>query len=237
MGTSGSTDFLVTGTDIVKGALRALTVIATGETPEASEIADGLQALNMMIKQWMAPSNPLAPGLKIFQREEKTLTLAAKATYELQPSGGDLDVAVPVKILSAVLRNTDNQDIPLSPMTMEQYYRITGKSETGTPSGYYYERQLDTGYLYLDYIPSDTTDTIVMKILRVLEDMDAAGNNPDFTQEWFRPLKFNLAIDLAPEYGKEVTKSLRDLAQESLYLANSFHPETTDVYFQPGLDY
>lgn len=236
MATSDSTDFLVSCNTLAIDAMVEINAIAAGETPAASEKTSVIRALNMMVKNWMAPENPIAPGLKVWQREDKTLTLSSKAQYELKESGGDLDVAIPVEVLEAVLRNTDSEDVPLARMTLEEYYAIGNKSETGTPGRYLYERKLDAGYFTLDFIPSDTTDTVIMTILRVLEDFDAVGNTPDFPQEWYRPLKFNLAIEISPQFSKPVSQDLKDLAQQSLFLANSFAPETSVVYFQPDKD-
>jgi hypothetical protein len=124
----------------------------------------------------------------------------------------------------------------MTPMIEAEYMAIPDKTAVGTPSKYYYERHPDVGYLYLNYVPVDTNDTIVMKILRVLEDFDAVGNTPDFPQEWYRPLVKHLAIDLAPSNHKTVSKDLEKAAQEALFLANTFAPETTMAYFQPGKD-
>lgn len=238
MATSGSVDFSASAIKIVKGALRALGVIDVEETPSDADIKYGLESLNMLVKQLMGPNGTSTPGLKMWQRERDTLVLTAKNTFQFKSSAGDLDIDIPIAIISAVLRNTDDQDTPLDPMTLAEYQAIVGKSETGTPSKYYYERQLDAGYFYLNIIPSDITDTIPLVFLRPLEDFDSSSNTPDFPQEWYRPLKFLLSMDLYPEYETtEVSfKRLEKLAAGALAMAQTFEPDDALVYFQPGKD-
>jgi len=237
MAVSGSTDFSVTANDIIKGALRVLGVIASGETPTAEEISDAKEALNMMVKSWMGPNNPLMPGLKMWARENATLNLSAKAVYSLKPSGGDLDIDIPVKILEAVLRDSNNNDTPMKEMTLEEYMAIGNKTETGDPLKYYYERRRDEGKLYLNLVPSDTTKTIFFYYLRPIYDFDSNTDNPDFPQEWYEALKYQLALRLAPEYGVPVTPELKGLADRALGLVQTFHPERSVLYFQPNKEY
>jgi len=312
MATSGSIDFSVSGGDIVKGAMRALNAIAAGETPEASEAADGLEALNMLVKQWMAPPNMIAPGLKMWARKHITLALSATAEYTIKlrrlafSSGGTYTIAVgdtitgatgaatavicaievtsgtlvggdaageliinsqtgtfesetlnvgtntnvatittnstqygpPVGIVEAILRSSSDQDTPMFPMTERAYMEIADKTATGNPGQYYFEKRTDDAKIYLDRVPNDTTYTIFMIILRPLEDIDAAANDVDFSREWYRPLKYALAVDLFEEYPttEQKLRRLERRAGEALLQAQSFTPEETDLYFQPGLD-
>jgi hypothetical protein len=59
-----------------------------------------------------------------------------------------------------------------------------------------YEATLTNGTLYLNSEPSDVTKVIRVVFLGTLEDFDAISDTPDYPQEWFRPLKFQLAVDL-----------------------------------------
>lgn len=237
MATFGSDyDYSVTALDIVKGALRALGAIASGETPTAGEITDGLEALNQLCKQWMGGPNPIVPGLKMWLRETASLTLTAKATFALQSSGGDCDIDPPVGIIAINRKNTSDGETLLTKMTWAEYLALGNKAETGTPTRYYYELQLDAGYLYLDYIPSDTTDTLEIAYHRLVKDFDAQTDVPDYPQYWYRALKFNLAVELAPEFGKPITPELQRNADHSLLLANMVHPEEVVACFEPGRD-
>ncbi|MEN6440528.1 MAG: hypothetical protein ABFD97_18295 [Syntrophobacter sp.] len=237
-------DLSVTGKQIVEAAMRELGALASGEPATPEELQDGLQALNLLVKSWMGPNNLLAPGLKIWQRTRTTLTLLEQNSFSVKLVTGDLLIDPPISILSATLRNTDGEDLLiLTPMSLAEYQAIPNKSVTGTPSRFYYERGITEGTIYLDCIPSDTTMTIPLVYLRILNDFDELDGSdpPDFPQEWFRPLKFNLAVDLYPEYPTctgDRFKIIAALAQSTLAQANMFAPDNGDpvVYFEPGRD-
>jgi hypothetical protein len=93
---------------------------------------------------------------------------------------------------------------------------------------------LTNGRLTLDCEPSDVAKVIRIVFLGALEDFDALNDTPDYPQEWFRPLKFQLAVDLWPEYKDgDPPKSLLMLAESSLAIAQNANPETSEAFFEP----
>jgi hypothetical protein len=151
------------------------------------------------------------------------------ATIAADSSGGDLDIQIPIEILTAVLRHTtSNSDTPLEPLTLEQYQAIGNKSSSVTPTAYYYEKRLTEGKLYLNGQVS-TAAASAYKISFVyrqpLEVIDAQADELDIETSYYRALKWALAKELSPEYGKPITPDIRELAAESLALAQTFQPE------------
>lgn len=143
----------------------------------------------------------------------------------------------PLEILSAVLRDTDNKDSPMYPMSLEAFERLADKTADGTPQHYLYEPLLTNGRLSLDAEPDDVTKVVRVVFLGTLEDFDALADTPDYPQEWFRALKFQLAMDLWGEYKDGDPPSWMKLQRdESVAIAQNANPETTDIYFQPGLE-
>lgn len=142
----------------------------------------------------------------------------------------------PVAILSCLLRNTDNEDVPLTPMLLEEYQQIGNKTESGTPTRYYYERQVDAGYIYLDVQPEDATDTLELVILRALEDIDSLSDTVLFSPEWYRPLVLAMALELSPSYGVPPNQATADLSRQAFNFANSFEPEQVSAFFEPDKD-
>lgn len=143
----------------------------------------------------------------------------------------------PLEILTAVLRDTSTQDSPMYPMSLEAFEGITDKTADGTPTYYHYEPMLTNGRISIDVEPEDVTKVVRIVFLGTIEDFDAATDTPDYPQEWFRALKFNLAIDLWNEYKDgDPPQSLEKRAATALAIAQNTNPETSDLYFQPGLD-
>lgn len=231
MPTSGITTTTYNANVIIAAALRKLGINDGGGVFETWEYDNGRQALNMIAWQLRRDY----AGFKMWARKRSTLTLSAKNNFVLKTSGGDLNTGIPIEIITATLKDGSNE-IQLLPMLIEEYQAIGNKASTGDPSKYYYEKQLDAGYFYIDRVPSDITKTIVITHLRPIEDFNAGEDLPDFPQEWYRPLVLLLRNDLAPEYNKPVTQDMLLSAQQAVAMADAFAPEEEDVYFQPGRD-
>jgi hypothetical protein len=145
----------------------------------------------------------------------------------------------PLHILTAVLRDSNSIDTPLSPITLEQYEAIGDKATESGPSQFYYEQQLTNGVLYLDSATDDILKKIRVVYLSPIEDFDAQADTPDYPQEWYRALKFGLAVDLWPEFkgNADVPGSLKGLRDESVMMAQRAYPARSVQHFQPGLDW
>jgi hypothetical protein len=313
--TSGSVDFSVNRDEIIKAALRAARIVGKDQTPDATHISTGAEALNMIVKQWQGKAD-FAPGLKVWSRKTAYLFLQqGEHQYDLGPSGDHwtgtyysttLDAAEatsqtvisvtsttnmtnsdnigivlddgtihwstissfsagdtvtiatglasaaasgnrvfwytskarrPLEILTAVLRDTSTQDVPLYPMSLEAFESITDKTADGTPQYYHYEPMLTNGRISFDIEPEDVTKVVRVVFLGTLEDFDAAVDTPDYPQEWFRALKFQLAMDLWSEYKDGDPPGLLKVQRdEALSMAQNTNPETSDLHFQPGLE-
>ena len=82
MTTSNSTDYNRTASQIITLAMRRLGAISKGEAPDADEMADGLEALNVMVKLWQIE------GINLWKQEELILWLVKGTTkYNLGTSG------------------------------------------------------------------------------------------------------------------------------------------------------
>jgi hypothetical protein len=144
----------------------------------------------------------------------------------------------PLKILTAVVRDANGIDTPITEITLEEYEAIGDKSTADGPLMYLYEQQLTNGVLYLD----SATDNILKKLrvvyLSPIEDFDALTDEPDYPQEWFRALKFGLAVDLWPEFKgtADIPSALKVLRDEAVSMAQRAYPARSVQFFQPGLD-
>lgn len=231
MATSGITTTTYNANQIIAAAIRKLCPDGSGNY-ESWEYENGKIALNLIAWQLRKDHT----GFKMWARKRSTLTLTAKNNFTIKTSSGDLNTGIPISIITAMLKDTSGNETPLTPMLVEEYQAIGNKTATGDPSRFYYEKQLDAGYFYLDCVPSNITKTIVITHLRPIEDFNAGVDTPDFPQEWYRALVALLRIDLAPEYSKPVTQDMVLMAQQAVAMAESFSPENCDVFFQPEID-
>jgi len=123
----------------------------------------------------------------------------------------------------------------LYPMSREDYFNLTNKAVTGPATRYYYDSQLNDAVLYLYPIPTEVKDTLRITYNRGVEDFDNPGDNPDFPQEFLLALSYNLALCMAPLYGKEfmIQQGLGQLAGQYYMMAKQFDIDAGPIYLVP----
>lgn len=140
----------------------------------------------------------------------------------------------PFQVLDVRRRDDAGYDKPLREMNREEYFNLVDKTSQGDVSNWYYDRQRDKGVLYVWPAPYRVKDTLKITYKRILNDMDAAGDNPDFPQEWLDCIVYNLALRIAPSFGKGNSADMPLIerqAREMLLVAMSFDQDITDVNF------
>lgn len=228
MSTSGSTNFTVTRDQIIAAAYRKLGVIGFDQTPSADQVTVAAESLNMMVKSLINKGMPLW-ALSQFSFP----TVASTATYTIG-LGQTLNTAKPLKIIQAWYRNSSNNDVPMTVITREEYNRLGNKTSLGTPIQLYYDPQRDTGTIFLFPTPQDASVTIFFRYQRPFEDFDLSTDNPDFPQEWYEVLVYQLATRLAPDVGLPVQdrQMLKQEAKDILQDALDFGVEEGSFYFE-----
>ena len=143
----------------------------------------------------------------------------------------------PLRVVNLLRRDTSNVDVPINMLSRNEFYNLPAKTQTGTPVNAYYDPQLDAGTLKLWPEPEDETLRFVLTFQESLQDFDAAADNPDVPQEWFRALKWGLALELAPEYGvnPSLFQRIQLMAANSRLEVETFDREWASTKFQPNM--
>lgn len=229
MATSGSVNYTVDRNTLIKESMQLIAAIDEGVDPNATQISDASRTLNIMLKAWQGY------GLQLWTIETGDINLVASTgSYTLGPSGSDITER-PLKIVEVYLRNTDNTDTKMIPLTRQGYVSIPNKSQTGLPTQWYYDPQLDNGTIYVWPLPDSTSADYTLKVVyqSPIEDMDSSTDDFDFPQEWYEAIKYGLAVRLAPAYGLTYNERLilKREFDEILELAKSWDTEQESVYF------
>lgn len=143
----------------------------------------------------------------------------------------------PLRILDGFVRQAQQgNDSPMKPLSREEYNRFGLKSSAGSPVQYYYDQQANTGNLYVYPVPSLATQLIFLEIQRPIDDFSSTSDDFDLPQEWADALKYNLARRIAPEYEVSQYKynQIKDLADETFALLNSWDQESASLLLQPS---
>lgn len=134
------------------------------------------------------------------------------------------------------LGNTD-EEIEAEQWSREEYFAQPNKTSQGTINNWYYSPQLTDGRLYLWQTANDVDQVAKFTYERPLEITLDTSESPDFPAEWFRTLKYNLAVDIAPEYRitQERLLTIKAIADELLEDSLGFDFEPDSLSMQPDM--
>ena len=218
--------------EVIKGALRILGVISQGETPDAAQIADGAEALNVLIKAYESE------GMPVWAIKTQTITPVASTNPIVIGTSQTVNIPKPERIYQAFYTTTaTNISINMSRLSQEQYWSLSNRSQEGTPTQYYWDDKNTFGNLYLYLVPdanfaADNTITIVYQA--PFADFDVNTDVPDFPQYWLRALKYGLADEISMEYGYPIKDRQELMLRAEKYKdeALSFVQEENSYFFQ-----
>ena len=142
----------------------------------------------------------------------------------------------PVRILQLRRDKIGTTDeIEANQWSREEYFAQPNKSSQGTINNWYYSPQLTDGRIYVWQTANDVDQVARFTYERPIDITPLTSDNPDFPSEWFRTLKYNLAVDIAPEYRIPQDRLDRLKLEASEMLENSlgFDFETDSMDMQP----
>jgi hypothetical protein len=179
-----------------------------------------------------------ADGMPLWAMKQYAVPMtAATSSYNIGVSQ-TVNTPKPLKVIQAFIRDTSsNNDTPMRIITRQEYNMLGNKSSSGTPIQIFYEPLSDYGVLHLFPTPSATdvaNNTLYLVYQRPFEDFDASTDNPDFPQEWYEVLKYQLAARMAGEYqiDLQIRQVLASEAKDLKDAALSFGTEEGSFYFQ-----
>jgi len=182
--------------DMVTRALRLARVTAVDEDPTAADADQAMDMLNSMIKGWQNE------GHSLWYRSSMTLAMDGDpaTSYTLPP-------ARPLEIHSARWKGTaTGSEIPMLPLTRDEYDELPNKSTTGTPTQYHYDRQRENARFYIWPILSaaSATASILITYTREAEDITSLSDVLEMPGEWWETTAYALASRLNDIYGQAV---------------------------------
>jgi hypothetical protein len=191
--------------------MRLIGALSTGETPSAEEQADALEVLNEMLDSWSL-ENLVIPSRT---REEFDL-VGAQQTYTMG-SGGNFNTSRPARIEAAGILDLASpaNEIPIDLINMRQWSEITVKGTSSTyPTKLYVENTSPLERLNFWPIPSAAYKVAIYSA-KPLTAVASANTTLSLPPGYLKALRYNLAIELAPEFGKSVSAEIIKSAEES----------------------
>lgn len=211
----------MTAEKLIESSLRLINVQASGETPEGAESVDALAVLNDMLGGWTAQSLMIYHILRNGASDSATtFPLVPSQDAYTMGSGGDFNVARPSKIEQINLEYIANVaspiEIEMEVMNFRRWSQIRLKNTTSTIPRYVWdEDDFPLRKFTLWPVPSEVHNLIVYS-WEALTSFAKLTTNNTYPPGYDEALRYNLALRLAPEYGKPVSPDVHRTAMTSL---------------------
>lgn len=200
---------MTTALDIITGAAKLLGVVYKSEALTADEAADGLVSLNDMLGTW---SND---NLVTFAFAEESFPLSAGVSSYTIGTGQTFNTTRPVVINYAYVR-LGSIDYELQIISPTEYDSISTKSVGGgIPRYMSYSNDYPSATINVYPVPSGGY-TIFLESNKPLTGYATLTTTFAMPPGWNRAAKYNLALDMAPEFGVDPSAVIVDTARKSL---------------------
>jgi hypothetical protein len=196
--------------ELIRKSMLLIGTISSGENLSADEAADGLASLNDLLDSW-STDGLLIPAMA---REEFTLT-PSQASYTIGTSG-NFNTTNPQIIEEARLLETSGTafEIPIKIYSVQEYADIKIKTLTSSqPEALYFQRASPLSTIYLYPVPS-TANKLVLYSRKALSNFASVNDSIALPPGYQRALRYNLALELAVEYGKQAREEIVMTAQD-----------------------
>ena len=167
------------------------------------------------------------------------ITLAASVTANVSEGAVvfvySTKINRPLRILSADVLDVFDTSIDITVQSLDEFWGLPTKTEEGKVTQVAFIPTLTTSELYVWPQTQDVSDVIEFWYHRPFEDFDASSDEPDFPQEWYFALGYNLALHLGVSYGTpaEMLKNIAAIAVVEKDNAMTFDAEQSSVFFSP----
>lgn len=220
MATSGTTAFDLQIDDIIEEAYERCGI----RTNSGYDIRSARRSLNLLFSEW---GNR---GINLWKVKSKTETLVNnQVTYNTPSDCND--------VLEAVVTVSGGNQQTLTKVSRSEYIAIPNKTQAGTPSQYYVDRQITpTISLYLAPDTSAVTNIFYYYLARI-EDAGAYTNTADMPFRFFPCMVSGLAFYLSQKIAPDRLQALKLLYEDELKRALEEDGQRTSVYISPNVYY
>jgi hypothetical protein len=202
---------MTTTADIIYGSLRLIGVLAEGETPSSETAQDALTAMNQMIDSWNTER------LAVFSTQDQVVTWPPNARSRTMGPTGDIVALRPVLVDDATYFRDPSNGISygLKLINQQQYNGIAVKTVTSTyPQVMWVNMTYPNIEMYVYPVPTKVLEFHIVSV-QELSAPATLGTDLAFPPGYLRAFRYNLACELAPEFGVEPSRQVQRIAMTS----------------------
>jgi hypothetical protein len=202
---------MATAGDQINGALRLLGILAEGETPSAETSQDALSALNQMIDSWNTER------LAVFSTQDQVFSWPPNVLSRTLGPTGDFVGNRPILMDDSTYFKDPSNGISfgIKLINQQQYDGIAVKTVTST---YPQVMWINMNYPNIEmYVYPKPTKVLEWHFISVEELAQPATLATEiyFPPGYLRAFKYNLACEIAPEFGVEPSPTVSRIAMAS----------------------
>jgi hypothetical protein len=197
--------------DIINGSLRLIGQLAEGETPSSETAQDALNALNQMIDSWNTER------LAVFSTIDQIETWPPGERSRTFGPTGDIVGSRPVMIDDSTYFRDPASGISygLKLINQQQYNGIAVKTVTSTyPQVLWVNMTYPNIEMYVYPVPTKVLEFHIVSVQELSQPATLATDLA-FPPGYLRCFRYNLACEMAPEFGVEPSRQVQRIAMTS----------------------
>ena len=200
-----------TAGDIITGALRLIGVVAEGESPSPETASDALSAMNQMIESWNTER------LSVFSTQTQVYEWPATEIRRTLGPTGDFVGSRPILIDDATYFKDPSTGVSygIKLINQQQYDGIALKTVRSTyPQVLWVNMTYPNIEMYVYPVPTKLLEFHFISV-EELSRPAILTTELSFPPGYLRAFRYNLACELAPEFGVEPSRQVTRIAMTS----------------------
>ena len=197
--------------EIIKGSLRLIGMLAEGEEPSADTMQDSIMAMNQMIQSWDTER------LAVFNTMDQVFIWPAyEMTRTIGPSGNFVGDR-PIEIDDATYFKDPQSGLSFGVklINQQQYDGIAFKTVTSTyPQVMWVNNTFPDMTMTIYPVPIKALEWHIISVEQ-LKEVDSVATDMTFPPGYLRAFRYNLAMELAPEFGVDPSPQVPRIAMTS----------------------
>ena len=202
---------MATAGDQINGALRLLGILAEGETPSAETSQDALSALNQMIDSWNTER------LAVYSTQDQVFSWPPNVLSRTLGPTGDFVGNRPILLEDSTYFKDPSNGISfgIKFLNQQQYNGIAVKTVTSTyPQVIWVNMSYPNVEMYVYPKPTKVLEWHFISVQEISQPATLA-TELFFPPGYLRAFKYNLACEIAPEFGVEPSAQVSRIAMAS----------------------
>jgi len=202
---------MATAGDIINGSLRLLGVLAEGEVPSAETSQDALNAMNQMIDSWNTER------LAVFSTQDQVFTWPASTISRTLGPSGNFVGNRPILLDDATyyIDASTGVSYGIKMINQQQYDGIAVKTVTSTyPQVIFTNMSYPNIEMFVYPVPTRALQWHFISVTELTQPATLA-TDLSFPPGYLRTFRYNLACEMAPEFGVEPSPQVRRIAMTS----------------------